>query len=171
MANDRQVKFKGTPMPVLGDEVRVGEPLPSFALVGTDLQPVTEDVLQGKVGILSVVPSLDTPVCSKQTRRFNEEAARLSDKVVILTVSRDLPFAQKRWCGAEGVEGVKVASDYKDRTFGKSFGVELPELGLLARSVFVVDQKGVVQYAEYVPEITEEPRYDQVLEKTAQLLG
>jgi len=117
----------------------------------------------GKILVLSVVPSLDTPVCATQTRTFNQRATQLGQDVTVLTVSMDLPFAQKRFCGAEGIERVVTASDYKHRAFGAAFGVLIKELGLLARAVFVLDRQGQVVHAEYVPEVTHEPNYDAAL--------
>lgn len=158
-----KVTFKGGPMTLVGSPVTVGQPAPAFALVGNDMAAVALQSLTGKVILISVVPSLDTPVCDTQTRRFNEAAAGLGDDVVVLTISVDLPFAQKRWCGAAGIERVVTASDYKDRAFGQAYGLYVKELGLLARAVLVVDRQGVVTYQEVVGEITNEPDYDAAL--------
>lgn len=157
------VTFKGNPVTLLGPEVRVGEKAPDFRVVDTGLAPVTLGDFRGKVKIISSIPSLDTPVCDTETRRFNQEAANLPDKVVVLTVSMDLPFAQKRWCAAAGVDKVKTLSDYRDRSFAAAYGVMIKELKLLARAVFIVDDQDVVRYVQHVPEIAREPDYDAVL--------
>jgi thiol peroxidase len=132
--------------------------------VGNDLADIDCASFEGKVLVLSVAPSIDTPVCATQTRVFNQEAAGLSEDVVILSVSLDLPFALVRFCGAEGIERVVMASDYKYRTFGAAFGVNIRELGLLTRAVFVIDREDKVVHAEYVPEVTNEPDYVAALE-------
>lgn len=157
------VTFKGNPMTLVGEEVEVGAAAPEFTLVGDGMQPIRKADLLGKPTIISVVPSLDTPVCQVQTKKFNERLAALGDKVNALTVSLDLPFAMKRFCGAESIAAMKVASDYKDRDFGKAYGVLIDELKLLARSVFVLDSKGNVAYAELVKEVASEPNYDAAL--------
>jgi thiol peroxidase len=153
------VTFKGSPMTLIGPEIKVGDEAPHFKLVGNDLGDVECTSFHGKVRVLSVAPSLDTPVCATQTRTFNKEAAGLSEDVAILGVSLDLPFALKRFCGAEGIERVITASDYKYRQFGEAYGVLIRELGLLARAVFVINREGKVIYAEYVSEVTSEPDY------------
>jgi thiol peroxidase len=161
--NNDRITMKGNPLKVEGRCVEEGMPAPQFTLTGLDMADVTSGSLAGKVVILVAVPSLDTPVCAIETKRFNQEATSVSSDVVIACVSRDLPFAMKRWCGAEGVERVLALSDHKYRTFGKAYGVELPDLGLLARAVFVLDKAGKVAYVEYVPEIADEPDYPAVL--------
>ena len=153
------ITFKGKPLTLLGPEIKVGDRAPDFKLVGNDLADIDSASLRGKVRVLSVAPSLDTPVCAAQTRTFNKEAAGLSEDVVILSVSLDLPFALARFCGAEGIERVLTASDYKYRTFGEAYGVYIRELGLLARAVFVIDRNETIVHAEYVPEVTQEPDY------------
>ncbi|MFG0253343.1 MAG: thiol peroxidase [Phycisphaerales bacterium JB038] len=157
------VTFKGNPMTLLGTEVKVGDQAPAFTVVGNDLADIAGDSLRGKVGVLSVAPSLDTPVCATQTRTFNKEASELSQDVTILSVSLDLPFALKRFCGAEGIDSVTTASDYKHHSFGEAFGVLLKELGLLTRAIFVVDREGKVTHVEYVAEVTDEPNYEAAL--------
>lgn len=160
----RTITFKGTDtLHLEGSELKVGDRLPSFKLVGTDMQDLTNSSFAGKKLVVSIVPSLDTPVCSVETKRFNEMATNLADDVAILTASMDLPFAQKRWCGAEGVERVVVGSDYKYHSFGTAFGALIKEWGLLSRAVFVADKEGKVKYVEYVPEVSAEPDYDKVL--------
>ena len=158
------VTFKGSPVTLVGPEIKVGDKAPSFKLVGNDLADVDSASFEGEVLVLSVVLSLDTPVCNTQIRVFNEKAAGLSGNVRILAVSLDLPFAQARFCGAEGIERVITASDYKYRTFGEAYGVFIREFGLLARAVFVIDSDGRVVHVQYVPEATDEPDYDAVLD-------
>lgn len=155
--------FRGKPMTLLGDEVRVGDTAPDFEACATDMSPVTLASSRGTVRIFSAVPSLDTPVCDAQTRRFNAEAASLTG-VSVLTLSADLPFAQARWCGAARIDGVSTASDHRELSFGLAYGVAIKELRLLARSVFVVDADERVVYAEYVPEVGEQPDYDAVID-------
>jgi thiol peroxidase len=157
------VTMKGNPLTLVGNEVKVGDEAPEFEVLSNNLSPVRLSSFRGKVCIVSSVPSLDTPVCDTETRRFNEEAQKLSSDVAILTISMDLPFAQKRWCGAAGVTGVQTLSDHRDASFGTAYGVLIKELRLLARAVFVVDRNGVVQYVQLVKEITQEPDYEAVL--------
>ena len=157
------ITFKGNPMTLLGPEVKVGDKAPDFRVVDTGLAPVTLADFAGKVKIISAVPSLDTPVCDTETRRFNQEAAGLPGNVVVLTVSLDLPFAQKRWCAAAGIDKVRTLSDYQDRSFASAYGVLIKELKLLSRSVFVVDGSDTVRYVQHVKEVTQEPDYAAVL--------
>ena len=163
------VTMKGNPLTLLGNEVRVGDKAPDFEVIDNELSPVRFSSFLGKVCILSAVPSLDTPVCDMETRRFNQEAGHLSSDVTVLTISMDLPFAQKRWCGATGVSRVQTLSDHRDASFGASYGVLIKELRLLARAVFVVDRGGIIQYVELVKEMTEEPDYDAVLTSVKKL--
>ncbi|MFJ7841522.1 thiol peroxidase [Lysinibacillus sphaericus] len=155
-----QITFKKGPVTLIGNEVKVGDQAPDFTVLANDLSPVSLNDSEGKIRLFSVVPSLDTGVCDAQTRRFNEEAANLGDDVVIYTVSVDLPFAQKRWCGAAGIDAVQTVSDHRDLSFGEAYGVYIKELRLLARAVFVVDATGKVTYVEYVPEATDHPNYE-----------
>jgi thiol peroxidase len=157
------VTMKGNPLTLTGTELKVGDQAPAFVALDNDLNPVSLDSFRGKVCIVSSVPSLDTPVCDMETRRFNDEAGRLGDNVVVLTISMDLPFAQKRWCGAAGVDKVQTLSDHREASFGQAYGVLIKELRLLARSVFVVDQQGTIRYLELVKEITTEPNYESVM--------
>lgn len=156
--------FKGVPVTLVGPEIQVGQKAPDFTAVTTDLSTFSflRDTA-GKVRILAAVPSLDTPVCDTEARRFNEEAGRLPG-VEILVISMDLPFAQKRWCGAAGVEAVKTLSDYRDASFGQAYGVLIKEWRLLARATFVVDRNDTVVFAEYLSEPTQQPTYEKVLE-------
>ena len=153
------ITFKGNPMTLLGAVLAVGDAAPDFALVDNGLAPATLASYAGKIKIISAVPSLDTPVCDTETRRFNQEAAALPGNVVILTVSLDLPFAQKRWCGAAGIDKVVTLSDYRERSFGLGYGVLIKELLLLTRAVFVVDAANIIRYIHIVPEVTGEPDY------------
>jgi thiol peroxidase len=164
------VTFKGNAMTLLGPEIRVGEKAPDFRAVDAGLSPVTLADFGGKIKVLCSVPSLDTPVCDTETRRFNQEAAKLSDKVVVIAISMDLPFAQKRWCAAAGVDRVKVLSDYQDRSFAQAYGVLIKELKLLSRSIFVVGPDDVVRYVRHVPEIAQEPDYGEALGAVARLV-
>jgi thiol peroxidase len=154
----------------MGTELQVGDKAPDFVAIDNDLNPVSFDSFRGKVCIISSVPSLDTPVCDMETRRFNDEAGRLGDDVEILTISMDLPFAQKRWCGAAGVDGVQTLSDHRDAAFGQAYGVLIKGLRLLARAVFVVDREGTIRYIELVKEIASEPDYDSVLTAVRELV-
>lgn len=158
-----EVTLRGNPVTLLGEAVEVGESAPDFVAVGQDMQEKTLGDYQGKILVLSAVPSLNTGVCSRQTRTFNEKAAALGDDVAIVTVSMDLPFAQKKWCGAEGVERVETLSDYRHWSVGLAYGLKIKENGLLARSVHVIDPSGKVRYRQIVPELTTEPDYEAVL--------
>ncbi len=157
------ITFKGNLLTLLGSEIKVGDAAPDCELLGNDLSPVKLSSYRGKVCILSSVPSLDTPVCDMETRRFNQEAGGLGDNVAILTISMDLPFAQARWCGAAGVDKVVTLSDHRDAAFGEAYGVLIKELRLLARAIFVVDREGIIQYVQLVKEMTQEPDYGSVL--------
>jgi thiol peroxidase len=151
--------FRGRPVTLLGPEVRVGETAPDFTVLANDLSPVQFASTGGTVRVISVVPSLETPVCDQQTRRFNEAVAELG-QTSVLTISVDLPFTQARWCGAAGVDAVRTLSDHRDLSFGLAYGVAIKEFRLLARAVFVVDAAGTVVHAEYVPEIGQPPNFD-----------
>ena len=164
------ITFQGNPLTLLGAELKVGDSAPDATLLSNDLSPIQLSSYKGKVCVISVVPSLDTPVCDMQTRRFNEEAGNLGDNVVILTMSMDLPFAQARWCGAAGVDKVVTLSDHRDAAFGEAFGVLIKELRLLARAVLVVDKDGAIQYIQLVKEVTEEPDYNAALEAVKKLV-
>jgi thioredoxin-dependent peroxiredoxin len=165
------ITMKGHPLTLVGQEVEVGAPAPDFEVLANDLTPFKLSSLKGKVAIICSVPSLDTPTCDIETRWFNEEAARLGPDVEILTISMDLPFAQRRWCGAAGVDRVTTYSDHREAAFGQAYGVLIKELRLLARAVFVVDKGGVVRSAQIVPELANEPNYDEVLKAVGQLIG
>lgn len=158
-----EVTFKGNPITLRGTEVKVGDNAPDFKVLDNGLGEVTLKDYSGKKKLVSVVPSLDTGVCSKQTRKFNEDAAGV-DNAVVLTISNDLPFAQKRWCADEGIDNAVTLSDHKDLSFGENYGTVMEELRLQARSVFVIDENDKVTYVEYVSEGTDEPDYDKAVE-------
>lgn len=163
------VTFKGKPVELSGTPPAVGAPAPDFQLPASDGSKVSLGDSAGKVRILSVVPSIDTSVCALETARFNRELDGLPDAVVGYTVSIDTPMAQKRWCGAEGVEKMKLLSDFKGNTFSHAYGLYIDELGMAARCVFVIDKDGKVAYSQLVPEIAQEPDYQAVLDKAREL--
>ncbi len=165
MSRSGIITFKGTPMTLQGSELKAGQPAPAFTLhyFADGLKTLTNADLKGKPTIVSIVPSLDTGVCQVQTKRFSQELASLGDSVNSVTVSRDLPFAQNRFCGAEDVKNMKLGSDYQSGEFGKSWGVMIDELKLLTRAVYVLDSQGNVVYSEIVPEVTSEPDYSAAL--------
>jgi thioredoxin-dependent peroxiredoxin len=163
------VTMKGKPVTLVGQAVKAGQKAPDFEVTANDLSPVKFSSFAGKVCIIASVPSLDTSVCDLETRKFNEKAAQLGSDVVVLTISMDLPFAQKRWCGAAGIKNVQTLSDHRDASFGNAYGVLIKDLRLLARTVFVVDKKGVVRYLQIVPEIATEPDYDAALKAVKEL--
>ncbi|WP_077299049.1 thiol peroxidase [Virgibacillus pantothenticus] len=160
MAN---VTFQHEPVTLLGNEVKVGDQAPDFNVLTNDLKEVTLDDYKGKVKLISVVPSIDTGVCADQTKRFNEEAAAIGN-VQVLTVSMDLPFAQKRWVTQHNIDQLDILSDHRDASFGHQYGVLIKELRLLARAIFVVDSNDKVNYVEYVSEVSNHPDYDAALE-------
>lgn len=164
------ITFKGNPMTLVGTQLKVGDHAPDFAVVDNGLGATGLGSYSGKIKIISAVPSLDTPVCDTETRRFNQEAAALPGDCVVLTVSLDLPFAQKRWCGAAGIDRVVTLSDYRDRSFGLGYGVLIKELLLLSRAVFVVDAANIIRYIQIVPEVTSEPDYAAVISAVKALL-
>lgn len=159
-----QITFKNNPVTLPGNEVKVGDQAPNFTVLANDLSPVTLQDTAGKIRLISVVPSLDTGVCSDQTKRFSEEAASLGENVEVLTISADLPFAQKRWTEVNHLNSITTLSDHRDLSFGQAYGTAMKELRLLARSIFVIDQNDKVAYVEYVPEGTDHPNYDKALE-------
>jgi thiol peroxidase len=164
------ITMKGNPLTLMGRSLKVGDRAPDFTVLDNNLSPVNLAAYKGKICVLSSVPSLDTPVCDMETRRFNQEASGLGSNVAILTISMDLPFAQKRWCGSAGVDKVVTLSDHRDASFGTSYGVLIKELRLLARAVFVLDRAGVIQYVEIVKELTQEPNYQAVLSAVKKLV-
>ncbi len=165
MSRSGAVTFKGTPLTLAGNELKAGQAAPDFTLHYFEggLKELKLADLKGKPTLLSVVPSLDTPVCAMQTKKFNESVGQFGDQVNAVTVSLDLPFAQNRFCGAENVKNIRAASDYQDRNFGNSFGTLIEELKILCRAIFVLDKDGKVVHVEYVPEVASEPNYDTAL--------
>jgi len=155
--------MKGAPLVLVGNPVAAGDKAPDFKVISNDLVPVTLGSYRGKALVIASVPSLDTSVCDIETRRFNQEASALGG-VTVLTISMDLPFAQKRWCGAADVRSVVTLSDHKEASFGKAYGVLIKEKRLLARAVFVVDREGTVRYAEIVDDLSHEPNYKAALD-------
>jgi len=166
MAEERKgaVTMRGNPMALVGPEIKVGQKAPNFNVVGKAMQPATLDQFKGKVKVITTIPSIDTPVCDAETRRFNEEASKLPGDVEILSVSMDLPFAQARWCGAAGVDKITTLSDWRSANFGTNYGALIKELHLLARAVFVVDKNDNVTYVEYVKEVANQPNYEAALD-------
>jgi thiol peroxidase len=164
------VTYKGKPLTVAGGPLYAGDKAPDFSLVANDFSQVTLADSAGKIRLISVVPSLDTRICDAQTRRMNEEASKLGERVVVLTVSSEHPFNQRRWCGAAGIDRVLVLSDHMDMNFGLAYGTYVKEMRMEQRSFFVVDAEDVVRYVEYVPEISQKPNYDAALTAVRNLL-
>lgn len=165
------ITFAGNPLTLSGNEVKVGDKAPGFTVVDKELKPVSLADFQGRVKLISVTPSLDTPVCDLQARTFNQRAATLPDSIAVLNMSMDLPFAIARFCASAGIEKVRTLSDYLEASFGMAYGVLIKELRLLSRSIFVIDQKDVITYVEMVPEITNPPDYDKALAAAQKLVG
>jgi thiol peroxidase len=164
MIERQETYMGGNPITLLGPKPDIGKAAPDFSVLDIDLLPKHLDDYTGKIKIISVIPSIDTGVCSVQTRKFNEFAAGLDDSVVVLTISMDLPFAQKRWCGAEGVDRVQVLSDHREASFGENYGVLIKELRLLNRAVFIIDKTDTLRYIEIVRENHDHPDYERALE-------
>lgn len=167
--NNINVTFKGGAVTLLGDTPKVGDKAPDFTVLSSSLSPVKLSDYDGKVKVIAVYPSIDTGVCQAQNRRFNQEADKLKD-VAVLSISVDLPFAQGRFCAAEGLNNIVTLSDHKDLDFGSKYGYVIEELRLLARGVVVIDKNNIIQYIEYVPEIATEPDYDAALEVVKELV-
>jgi thiol peroxidase len=172
MAQERTgvATLKGNPITLVGPEIKVGDKAPDFTVNKNLLEQASLADYAGKVKLISIVPSLDTGVCDAQTRRFNEEAAKLGDDVVVLTISVDLPFAQARWCGAAGIDKVITLSDYKNHSFGQAYGVLIKEIHLLMRSIFILDKNDTIQYVEYLSEMTDHPNYENAIEAVKKLV-
>jgi len=162
--------LRGNPLTLIGPELKPGDAAPDFTARKNLLETASLADFTGKIKLISVIPSIDTAVCDAQTRRFNEEAAKLGDKVAVITISADLPPAQARWCGAAGIDKVVMLSDHKDLSFGDAYGVHIKELRLLMRSVFVIDENNKIVYAEYLREMTEHPNYEAALAAVRSLL-
>jgi thiol peroxidase len=171
MAQEKtQMTMKGEPLMLSGTAVDIGQEAPDFEVLDNELKTVTLSSFAGKTLIICSVPSLDTSVCDTETRKFNEKAAELGEGVAVLVISMDLPFAQKRWCGAAGIRNVKTLSDHRNASFGKAYGVLIEGLRLLARAIFIIDRQGVIRYKQIVPEITSEPDYDDCLNSVRRLI-
>lgn len=164
------VTLAGNSVTLIGPEIKVGDKAPEFEVLANDRSKVTLRDSSGKIRLISVVPSLDTGVCDAQTRRFNEEATKLGEDVVVLTISADLPFAQSRWCGAVGIDRLQTLSDHYSMSFGKAYGTYMKEHRLECRAIFVVDAQDVVTYVEYVPEVTDHPNYEASLDAVEAIL-
>lgn len=164
------ITLNGDSMTLIGQEIEAGQKISDFTVLNQDLKEVSLNQFSDKVKIILSVPSLDTPVCDLEIKRFNQEAIKLSDDVVVISISMDLPFAQKRFCQVNNIDKVKVFSDYRDKDFANKFGVLIKELGLLTRAVFVIDKNGQVKYAEYVKEITQAPNYEALLKALKDIL-
>jgi len=165
------VTSRGNPLTVIGDPLKVGDKAPNFKLTAADFSQVSLADSAGKIRLISVIPSLDTGICDAQTRRMNEEAGRLGEDVVVITVSAEHPLNQKRWCGAAGVDKVQVLSDHMDMNFGRAYGTYIKELRLEQRSIFVIDKDDTIRYIEYVPEISQHPNYEAALTAVRRLTG
>jgi thiol peroxidase len=167
------VTFKGNPLALVGRQVKAGDKAPDFTCVNSGLEKVSLAQTAGKPRVFSVVPSLDTPVCSAQTKKFEETLGALKDKLTCYTISLDMPFAQKRFCGAENISNIQTLSDVHNHSFGQNYGVLIEGLPipLLSRAVFVVDKGGTITYAEYVPEVTSHPNYDAALSAARAVAG
>ncbi len=160
----QETKMGGNVITLVGPKLQPGDAAPDFTVLDNDLLPKTLEDYKGKIKLISVIPSIDTGVCAVQTRKFNEAAADFSGDVAVLTVSMDLPFAQKRWCGAEGIDRVETLSDHKYASFGENYGVLIKELRLLNRSIFIVDKNDKITYIEMVEENHDHPDYDEALD-------
>ena len=167
------VTFKGSPLTLIGPQLKAGDKAPDFACVNSGLEIVNLSKTPAKARMFSVVPSLDTGVCSTQTKKFNDKLASLKDKAVAYTVSLDLPFAQKRFCSEASIANMQTLSDVRNHSFGESYGVLIEglPLPLLSRAVFVVDKSGTITYAEYVPEVTSHPNYDKAVDALKKAAG
>lgn len=159
-----KVTFKGNPVTLVGNEVKIGDTAPDFTVLSPELKEIKLSDYKGKVVVIAVFPSVDTGVCALQLARFNQEAANFGDDVQLLTVSVDLPFALKRYCADKGIENALTVSDHKELDFGTKYGFVIKELRLLSRGTVIVDQTGVVKYVEYVSEVGEHPNYEKALE-------
>ncbi|MBD3401335.1 thiol peroxidase [candidate division GN15 bacterium] len=171
MDRPSQITMKGNPLTLTGNQVKVGDKAPDFTVLDTDMKPVGLQNSKGKVRLISVAPSLDTPTCDTQTVTFNKKAAELGDDVALYSMSMDLPFAQKRYCAQKSVDQLQTLSDYKDASFGENYGLLIEELRLLGRAVVVVDKDDKISYMQIVPEVTEEPDYDSALNAVKEALG
>jgi thioredoxin-dependent peroxiredoxin len=165
------ITFQGNPLTLVGTEQKTGNKGGIFTVLDGGLKEVSLKDFAGKIKLISVTPSLDTPVCDMQARRFNQETAKLPDDVIIMNISMDLPFAISRFCTAAGIDRIKVYSDHRDASFGNAYGVLIKELRLLARSIFILDREDIIRYVEIVPELTQHPDYDKALEELKKLIS
>ena len=165
------VTFKGNPLTLTGNEMKVGDKAPDFTVLNGELKETGLKDFAGKVKVISVTPSLDTPVCDLQARMFNSEAAKLPADVAVLNISMDLPFAISRFCASAGIDKVKALSDHRDASFGNGYGVLIRELRLLARSIFIIDKDDVIRYVQIVPELSSELEYERALEELKKISG
>ncbi len=159
------ITFQGKPLTLVGPELKVGDNAPDFIVLDNELKETGLKDFKGKIKLISTTPSLDTPVCDMQARRFNQEAAKLPDDVVVMNISMDLPFAISRFCATTGIDKIKTFSDHRDASFGNSYGILIKELRLLARSIFIIDKDDVIRYFEIVPEITNHPDYERAVQE------
>lgn len=166
---ERKVTLFGNPVTLIGNEVKVGDRAPDFLVLDKDLKEVKLSDFKGKIKLISVTPSLDTPVCDLQARTFNERASKLSEDIVILNISMDLPFAIARFCSTAGIEKVKVLSDHREASFGLAYGLLIKELRLLSRAVLIVDKDDIIRYMEIVPEVTNHPDYERAFEELSKI--
>lgn len=164
-----KVTFGGSPLTIVGEPIKVGDKAPDFTVLSASLEPVKLSDYDGKVRILAIYPSIDTGVCAAQNRRFNEEANKL-ENVVVLSISCDLPFAQSRFCAAEGLDNIITLSDHKETDFGLKYGFLLKELRLLSRGTVIIDKEGIVKFVEYVSEVTNEPNFDAAIKAVNEIL-
>lgn len=167
--NANKVTFKGNPVTLLGNEIKVGDKAPDFTVLSSTLTPTTLAEYKGKVIVIAVYPSIDTGICAAQNRRFNQEADNLKE-VTVLSISVDLPFAQSRFCAAEGLNNIVTLSDHKDLDFGMKYGFVIEELRLLARGTIIIGKDNIIKYVEFVPEIAQEPDYEAALKIIKELI-
>jgi len=165
------ITFKGDPMTLAGQELKIGDAAPEATVTSNALKPIQLSSFRGKTCVIASVPSLDTPVCDVEAKRFNDEASTLGDNVAVIIISRDLPFAQARWCGASNARNIQTLSDYNSGEFGQNYGMIWKETALLARAVFVIDAEGKIQYIQLVNEITNGPNYEEILAAIKQITG
>jgi thiol peroxidase len=166
----RTTIMRGKPLTLAGPEIKVGQKAPDFKLLAMDFSEVALSRSKGQIRLLSVVHSIDTPVCDLQTQRFEEEAAKFKD-IVLYAISMDLPFAQSRYCGAHGIKNLKTLSDHRDASFGRAYGVLIEDLRLMSRAIFIIDRDDTVRYVEYVPRVSNPPDYDRAIEALQKLAG
>ena len=165
MERKNVIAFQGNPLTLIGPELKVEDKAPEFTVLDNEIKETGLKDFRGKVKLISTTPSLDTPVCDMQVRRFNQEAAKLPDNVVVMNISMDLPFAISRFCTAADIDKIKTFSDHRDASFGNSYGILIKELRLLARSIFIIDKNDIIRYIEIVPEITNHPDYDKAIQE------